>query len=486
MKTILEGLTFDDILILPNHSEILPKDVTLNTSLTSAIALNNPLISAAMDTVTEAKLAIALAHEGGLGIIHKNMPLETQVREVKKVKNCESGIVRNPITIEPEATLNELLTLMATHFISGVPVTKNEQLLGIVTHRDSCLEKNLEIPVAKIMTPKERLITVKEGTPFEEITNLLRENRLEKILIVDNAFRCRGLITAKDLQKAKEKPLASKDKQGQLRVGAAIGIGPDTKERTEALIKAGVDILCVDTAHGHSQSVINIVRHLKKEYPEIPVIAGNIATAAAAKALAYAGADVVKVGVGPGSICTTRIVTGVGAPQITAIMEVANALQGKPVSIIADGGIRYSGALCKALAAGAHAVMIGSLFAGTEEAPGEIELYQGQPYKTYRGMGSIGAMQQGSSDRYFQDTIEAIKFVPEGIEGRIPYKGALQAVIHNLLGGIRAGMGYTGCHNIKELHEKAQFIKITTAGMRESHVHNISITKEAPNYFKET
>lgn len=486
MKMIHEGLTFDDVLLLPDHSEILPKDVTLTTYLTSTITLNNPLISAAMDTVTEAKLAIALAQEGGLGILHKNMPLETQVNEVKKVKNFESGIVRNPITIEPEATLRELLTLMAANFISGVPVTKNKQLVGIVTHRDSQFEEDLELPVSEIMTPKERLITAQEEASPEEITNLLRRHRLEKILIVDKKFHCCGLVTAKDLQKAKAKPLATKDKQGQLRVGAALGIGPTTKERAAALIKAGVDVLCVDTAHGHSQSVIDIVRNLKKEYPEIPLIAGNIATAAAAKALADAGADAVKVGVGPGSICTTRIVTGVGVPQITAIIEVATALKGKPVAIIADGGIRYSGDLCKALAAGAHAVMIGSLFAGTEEAPGEIELYQGQPYKIYRGMGSLGAMQQGSSDRYFQETVELSKLVPEGIEGRIPYKGPLQTVILHLLGGVRAGMGYTGSHSIAELHKKAQFIKVTTAGMQESHVHNVSITKEAPNYFRET
>ncbi len=483
---IQEGLTFDDVLLLPDHSEVLPKDVTLTTQLTANILLNSPLISAAMDTVTEAKLAIALAQEGGLGIIHKNMSPEAQAGEVKKVKNFESGIVKNPITIEPEATLRELLEIMSANFISGVPVIKNKQLVGIVTHRDSQFEKDLARPVSEIMTPKERLITVKEEASPEEIINLLRQHRLEKILIVDKDFHCCGLITAKDLQKAKEKPLATKDKQGQLRVGAAIGVGPGSKERAAILINAGVDILCVDTAHGHSQSVINIVRDIKKEYPEIPIIAGNIATAAAAKALADVGANAVKVGVGPGSICTTRIVTGVGTPQITAIMEVATALKGKSVSIIADGGIRYSGDLCKALAAGAHAVMIGSLFAGTEEAPGEIELYQGQPYKTYRGMGSLGAMQQGSSDRYFQDSIELSKLVPEGIEGRIPYKGSLQTVIHHLLGGVRAGMGYTGSRNIDELHKKAQFIKVTTAGMRESHVHDVSITKEAPNYFRES
>lgn len=486
MKMIPEGLTFDDILLLPNHSEALPKDVSLVTQLTSTISLKSPLISAAMDTVTEAKLAIALAQEGGLGILHKNMPPEIQASEVRKVKNFESGIVRNPITIEPEATIRELLALMAAHFISGIPVvTKDKQLVGIVTHRDSRFEKNLELPVSSIMTPKERLITAKSQASADEIINLLHQHRLEKILLVDEGFHCHGLVTAKDLQKSKEKPLASKDKHGQLRVGAAVGVGADTKERARALIEAGVDILCVDTAHGHSQTVIETVRFLKKEYPDMPLIAGNIATAAAAEALAKAGADAVKVGVGPGSICTTRIVTGVGVPQITAIMEVATALKGRAVSIIADGGIRYSGDLCKALAAGAHVVMIGSLFAGTEEAPGEIELYQGRPYKTYRGMGSLGAMQQGSSDRYFQASIESSKLVPEGIEGRIPYKGPLQTVIHHLLGGVRAGMGYTGSKNIAELHKQAQFIKLTSAGMRESHVHNVSITKEAPNYFKE-
>lgn len=486
MKMIQEGLTFDDILLIPNHSEALPKDVSLVTQLTPTISLKSPLISAAMDTVTEAKLAIALAQEGGLGILHKNMSPEIQAGEVRKVKNFESGIVKNPITIEPEATIQELLTIMATHFISGIPVvTKDKQLVGIVTHRDSRFEKNLELPVSSIMTPKEQLITAKEQTSVDEIINLLRQHRLEKILLVDDKFHCYGLVTAKDLQKSKEKPLATKDKQGQLRVGAAIGVGPNTKERVRALIDAGVDILCIDTAHGHSQTVIEAVRFLKKEYPEIPLIAGNIATAAAAEALAKAGINAVKVGVGPGSICTTRIVTGVGVPQITAIMQVANALKGQPVSIIADGGIRYSGDLCKALAAGAHVVMIGSLFAGTEEAPGEIELYQGRPYKTYRGMGSLGAMQQGSSDRYFQANTESGKLVPEGIEGRIPYKGSLQTVIHHLLGGVRAGMGYTGSKNIAELHKEARFIKLTSAGMRESHVHNVSITKEALNYFKE-
>jgi IMP dehydrogenase len=485
MKLIKESLTFDDVLILPNHSSILPKDVTLITQLTPTITLKSPLISAAMDTVTEAKFAIALAQEGGLGIIHKNMSPEAQAKEVKRVKNFESGLVRNPITVDPDTSIRDLLQLMATHFISGVPVTRNKQLLGIVTHRDSRFEKNFALPVSHIMTPKERLITANEKASVEEIIHLLHQYRLEKILIVDEEFHCCGLVTAKDLQKSKEKPLASKDARGQLRVGAALGVGAGTKERAATLVAAGVDVLCIDTAHGHSQSVVDCIHWLKKQYPLIPLIAGNIATADAAEALAEAGADVVKVGVGPGSICTTRIVTGVGSPQITALMEVAAALKGRPVSIIADGGIRYSGDLCKALAAGAHAVMIGSLFAGTDEAPGDIELYQGQPYKAYRGMGSLGAMQQGSSDRYFQENVEASKLVPEGIEGRIPYKGSLQTVIRHLLGGVRAGMGYTGSATIAELHKKAQFIKLTAAGIRESHVHNVSITKEAPNYFRE-
>lgn len=485
MKSIAEGLTFDDVLLLPGYSEVLPHEVLLTTHLTPTLSLKTPLISAAMDTVTEARLAIALAQEGGLGILHKNMSLQAQVREVKKVKNFESGVVRNPITISPNTTLRELNALMATHFISGVPVTDNQKLVGIITHRDCRFEKDLDKPVHHIMTPKARLITANEHTSLEEIMGLLREHRLEKILLVDDQFHCKGLVTAKDLQKSQEKPLASKDAQGQLRTGAAIGIGPDTEARILALVAAGVDVLCLDTAHCHSKAVLDRVQWIKKQYPDLPLIAGNIATAAAATALAKAGADVVKVGVGPGSICTTRIVTGVGAPQITAIMTVAHALRGKPVSIIADGGIRYSGDVCKALAAGAHAVMVGGLLAGTEEAPGEIELYQGRPYKAYRGMGSLGAMQQGSSDRYFQMNTVASKLVPEGIEGRIPYKGPLSTVLHHLLGGVRAGMGYTGSRSLNTLHEQAQFIKLTAAGMRESHVHSVSITKEAPNYFRE-
>lgn len=483
---IQEGLTFDDILLLPNHSTVLPKDVSLETQLTAKITLKIPLISAAMDTVTEAKLAIALAQEGGLGIIHKNMPIDAQVQQIKKVKNFENGMVRNPITVSPETTLRELWKLMAIHSISGFPVIENDQLVGLVTHRDIRFEENLDKPTSHVMTPKERLITTKEQTNPKEIIDLLHRHRLEKILIVDEQFHCCGLMTAKDVQKTKEKPFATKDQRGQLCVGAAVGIGTNAKERAIGLIEADVDILCVDTAHGHAQRVLDMVRWLKTEFPDVPVIAGNIATADAAKDLIAAGADVIKVGVGPGSICTTRIVTGVGVPQITAIMNVAAALKGKSVSIIADGGIRYSGDLCKALAAGAHVVMIGSLFAGTEEAPGEIELYQSQPYKAYRGMGSLGAMQQGSSDRYFQDDLQqSNKLVPEGIEGRIPYKGPLQTVIYHLLGGLRAGMGYTGSRNLSDLHKKAQFIKLTSAGIRESHVHNVAITKEAPNYFRE-
>lgn len=485
MKMIQEGLTFDDILLLPNHSRVLPKDVSLETQLTPNINLKIPLISAAMDTVTEAKLAIALAQEGGLGIIHKNMSIDEQSDQVRKVKNFENGMVRNPVTVTPETTLRELHKLMVHYSISGIPVVENHQLVGIITHRDIRFEENLDQPASHVMTPKERLVTAREQATPEEIIDLLHRHRLEKILIVDEQFRCRGLMTAKDLRKTKEKPFATKDQRGQLCVGAAVGIGVKGKERTAALVEADVDIICVDTAHGHAQSVIDMVHWLKAHYPHIPLIAGNVATADAAKALAEVGAEVIKVGVGPGSICTTRVVTGVGVPQFTAIMEVAEALKGKPVTIIADGGIRYSGDLCKALAAGAHAVMIGSLFAGTEEAPGEIELYQSQPYKSYRGMGSLGAMQQGSSDRYFQDALELNKLVPEGIEGRIPYKGPLQTVIHHLLGGVRAGMGYTGSVGLADLHKKAKFIKLTAAGIRESHVHNVAITKEAPNYYRE-
>ena len=482
LRIIQDALTFDDVLLLPGHSTVLPKDVQLATLLTRSIQLNIPLLSAAMDTITEARLAIALAQEGGIGIIHKNMPIEEQARQVRKVKKFESGIVKDPFTVTPDITVRELLELTKLHNISGMPVVENEQLVGIVTNRDVRFEKNLDQPVAKIMTPKERLVTVTEGAGREEIITLLHKHRIEKVLVVDNKFRLRSLITAKDIQKAKEKPLACKDQYDQLRVGAAVGIGAGTPERVAALVNAGVDVIVVDTAHGHSQGVIDRVQWIKKNFPQVQVIGGNIATAAAAKALVDAGADAVKVGIGPGSICTTRIVTGVGVPQISAITNVVEALKGKNIPVIADGGVRYSGDVAKALAAGAHAVMIGSLFAGTDEAPGEVELYQGRSYKSYRGMGSLGAMTQGSSDRYFQETKETEKLVPEGIEGRVPYRGGLQIVIQQLLGGLRSGMGYTGCATIEELRTKAEFVRITSAGVRESHVHDVSIVKESPNY----
>jgi len=482
LRIIQDALTFDDVLLLPGHSTVLPKDVQLATLLTRSIQLNIPLLSAAMDTITEARLAIALAQEGGIGIIHKNMPIEEQARQVRKVKKFESGIVKDPFTVTPDITVRELLELTKLHNISGMPVVENEQLVGIVTNRDVRFEKNLDQPVAKIMTPKERLVTVTEGAGREEIITLLHKHRIEKVLVVDNKFRLRSLITAKDIQKAKEKPLACKDQYDQLRVGASVGIGAGTPERVAALVNAGVDVIVVDTAHGHSQGVIDRVQWIKKNFPQVQVIGGNIATAAAAKALVDAGADAVKVGIGPGSICTTRIVTGVGVPQISAITNVVEALKGKNIPVIADGGVRYSGDVAKALAAGAHAVMIGSLFAGTDEAPGEVELYQGRSYKSYRGMGSLGAMTQGSSDRYFQETKETEKLVPEGIEGRVPYRGGLQIVIQQLLGGLRSGMGYTGCATIEELRTKAEFVRITSAGVRESHVHDVSIVKESPNY----
>jgi len=482
LRIVQEALTFDDVLLLPGHSQVLPKNVALTTQLTRSIHLNVPLLSSPMDTVTEARLAIAMAQEGGIGIIHKNMSVEEQVKQVRRVKKFESGIVKDPISVSPNISVRELLQLTQAHNISGVPVVEGEQLVGIVTSRDVRFEKDLDQSIAKIMTPKERLVTVRENTDREEIINLLHKHRIEKILMVNDRFQLRGLITVKDIQKAKDKPLACKDDQGQLRVGAAVGVGPGTDERVAALVAAGADVVIVDTAHGHSQGVLDRVRWIKKNFPQVQVIGGNIATVAAAKALVEAGADAVKVGVGPGSICTTRIVTGVGVPQITAVSNVAEALKGTGVPIISDGGIRYSGDLSKAIAAGAHAVMIGSLFAGTEESPGEIELFQGRSYKSYRGMGSLGAMAQGASDRYFQEGKEIEKLVPEGIEGRIPYKGSLHSVILQMLGGLRSGMGYTGCATIAELREKAEFVKVTAAGMRESHVHDVSITKEAPNY----
>ncbi len=479
-----QALTFDDVLLVPAHSEVLPKDVELKARLTRDIELNVPLISAAMDTVTEARLAIAMAQEGGIGIIHKNMSILNQAEEVRRVKKFESGMVKDPIFVSPYGTVKELITIMEQHNISGVPVVDGEHLVGIITSRDIRFETNLDLPIAAAMTPKERLVTVREGASRETIRSLLHKHRIEKLLVVNEAFCLRGLITVKDIQKAKENPYACKDNAEQLRVGAAVGVGEGTDERVEALVDAGVDVIVVDTAHGHSQGVIERVKWIKKNFPHMQVIGGNIATGEAALALKAVGADAVKVGIGPGSICTTRIVTGVGVPQITAIANVAHALKGE-IPLIADGGLRFSGDLAKALAAGGCTVMIGGMFAGTEESPGEIELFQGRTYKSYRGMGSIGAMaqSQGSSDRYFQESsLGADKLVPEGIEGRVPYKGMVQTIIHQLLGGLRSCMGYTGCRTIDELHQKASFVRVTNAGMRESHVHDVSITKQAPNY----
>jgi len=484
MQIIQEALTFDDVLLVPAHSAVLPRDVELKTQLTRKITLNIPLVSAAMDTVTEARLAIAIAQEGGIGIIHKNMTIEQQAREVRHVKKYESGVIKDPITVSPDTSIRDVINLTRAKNISGVPVVIGDELVGIVTSRDLRFETRFDEAVSKVMTPKDRLITVSEHADPKEAVALLHKHRIEKVLVIDDAFHLRGMITVKDIQKAKDYPQACKDNQERLRVGAAVGTGPDTDERVAALVAAGVDVIIVDTAHGHSQGVLDKVRWVKQTYPDVQVIGGNIATASAALALVEAGADGVKVGIGPGSICTTRIIAGVGVPQITAVSDVADALKGTGVPLIADGGIRYSGDVAKALAAGAYSVMLGSLFAGTEEAPGEVELFQGRSYKSYRGMGSLGAMsqQQGSSDRYFQESNAVEKLVPEGIEGRVPYKGSLLAVIHQLLGGIRAGMGYTGSSNIQIMHEKAQFVRVTSAGMRESHVHDVTITKEAPNY----
>lgn len=484
LSILQQALTFDDVLLVPAHSLVLPKDVSLKTQLTRSIELNVPLLSAAMDTVTEARLAIALAQEGGIGIIHKNMTIAEQAEEVRRVKKFESGMVKDPVSVTPDVTVKELLDVMTRYNFSGVPVVDGEQLVGIITSRDIRFETNLALTVREVMTPKERLITVKEGASREEVRSLLHKHRIEKLLVVNDAFKLRGLITVKDIQKAKDNPYACKDSSGQLRVGAAVGVGEGTDERVAALIDAGVDVLVVDTAHGHSQGVLSRVAWIKKHFPDVQVIGGNIATAAAARDLYQAGADAVKVGIGPGSICTTRIVTGVGVPQLSAIANVVQELKGA-IPIIADGGIRFSGDVCKALVAGANTVMLGGMFAGTEESPGEIELYQGRTYKSYRGMGSIGAMSlsQGSSDRYFQDNTQgAEKLVPEGIEGRVPYKGHVQTIIHQLVGGLRSCMGYTGCATIDELHQKAQFVQVTNAGMRESHVHDVHITKQAPNY----
>jgi IMP dehydrogenase len=485
MQIIQEALTFDDVLLVPAHSTVLPREVSMQTKLTRGIALNIPLVAAAMDTVTEARLAIAIAQEGGVGIIHKNMTIEQQALEVHRVKKYETGVIKDPITVTPDVSIRDVLRLTQAKKISGVPVVDGDELVGIVTSRDLRFETRFDEPVSSVMTPKERLITVSENTNRKEVLALLHKHRIEKVLVVNDDFHLRGLITVKDIQKAKDYPNACKDEQERLRVGAAVGTGDGTEERVAALVNAGVDVIVVDTAHGHSQGVIDRVRWVKLHYPNVQVIGGNIATAEAALALVEAGADGVKVGIGPGSICTTRIVAGVGVPQMTAVSNVAAALKNTGVSIIADGGVRYSGDVAKALAAGADAVMLGGLFAGTEEAPGEVELFQGRSYKSYRGMGSLGAMsqQQGSSDRYFQEEADSVeKLVPEGIEGRVPYKGTMLAVVHQLLGGIRASMGYTGCATIAILHEKAQFVRVTSAGMRESHVHDVTITKEAPNY----
>lgn len=483
MRIIEEALTFDDVLLVPAHSTVLPKQVDLSAQLTRQIRLNIPLVSAAMDTVTESRLAIALAQEGGIGIVHKNLSIEAQAAEVFKVKKYESGVIKDPITVPPSTTIREVLALTRQHNISGVPVVDGAELVGIVTNRDLRFETRYDESVAKVMTPKDRLVTVKEGASREEVMALLHQHRIEKLLVVNDAFHLRGLITVKDIQKAQDKPNACKDEQERLRVGAAVGTGGDTEARVEALVNAGADVLVVDTAHGHSQGVIDRVAWVKKNFPDMQVIGGNIATAAAAKALVAAGADGVKVGIGPGSICTTRIISGVGVPQITAVANVAKALEGTGVPFIADGGVRFSGDLAKAIVAGAYAVMVGGMFAGTEESPGEVELYQGRTYKAYRGMGSLGAMQQGSSDRYFQDSSEGVeKLVPEGIEGRVPYKGSMLAIVHQLMGGLRASMGYTGCHNLEEMRTKPEFVRVTNAGMKESHVHDVTITREAPNY----
>ena len=485
MRIAKEALTFDDVLLQPGYSEVLPREVDLSTRLTAEISLNIPILSAAMDTVTEARLAIALAQEGGIGVIHKNMNIEEQARQVHTVKKYESGIVRNPITVTPEMSIREVIDLTRALGISGVPVVSENQTVGIVTGRDLRFETQLDAPVSSVMTPQERLVTVTEGADEEEVVSLLHQHRIEKVLVVGDNFELKGMITAKDFQKAKDFPRACKDSSGALRVGAAVGTGYDSDDRVDALVGAGVDVLVVDTSHGFSKGVLDRVSRIKQKYPDMQVIGGNIVTGDAAEALVKAGADGVKVGIGPGSICTTRVVAGVGVPQVSAVAEVAQALKKKGVPLIADGGIRYSGDIAKALVAGAYSVMIGGLFAGTEESPGEVELYQGRSYKSYRGMGSIGAMgqTQGSADRYFQDATEELeKLVPEGIEGRVAYKGSLIAIVHQLIGGVRAAMGYTGSSTIEEMRSKPQFVRITGAGMKESHVHDVTITKEAPNY----
>ncbi|MCX7201771.1 MAG: IMP dehydrogenase [Burkholderiales bacterium] len=483
MRLAKKALTFDDVLLVPAFSDVLPRETSLATRLTRGIGLNIPLVSAAMDTVTESRLAIAMAQEGGIGIIHKNLSPVEQAREVARVKRFESGIVRDPITVTPDMPVREGMGITQQHRISGLPVVRGRHVVGIVTNRDLRFETRLDEPVSSIMTPRERLVTVREGASLEEAKALMHQHRLERVLVIDADFALRGLITVKDILKSTEHPHASKDEFGKLRVGAAVGVGPDSDERIEALVKAGVDVVVVDTAHGHSQGVLDRIRWIKLNFPRVEVIGGNIATADAARALTEAGADGVKVGIGPGSICTTRIVAGVGVPQITAISEVAQALAGTGVPLIADGGIRYSGDVAKALAAGAYSVMMGSMFAGTEEAPGEVILYQGRSYKSYRGMGSLGAMADGAADRYFQDSSANVdKLVPEGIEGRVPYKGSVLSIVYQLCGGVRASMGYCGCRNVDEMRTRPSFVEITSAGIRESHVHDVQITKEAPNY----
>jgi IMP dehydrogenase len=485
MRLIQKALTFDDVLLVPAYSAILPRDTNLVTQLTRDITINIPLVSAAMDTVTEGRLAIAMATEGGIGIVHKNLKPAEQAKEVAKVKRYESGVLRDPITIHPDMTVQQVIQLSKEHGFSGFPVLQGKTVVGIITNRDLRFEEDLNAPVKSKMTPRERLVTVQEGASLEEAKRLMNKHRLERVLVVNDSFELRGLVTVKDIMKATEHPNACKDSEGKLRVGAAVGVGPDNDERVELLVKAGVDLIVVDTAHGHSQGVLDRVKWVKKHYPQVQVIGGNIATGEAAKALADHGADGVKVGIGPGSICTTRIVAGVGVPQITAVVNVAKALKGTGIPLIADGGVRYSGDVAKALAAGANSVMMGGMFAGTEEAPGEVFLYQGRSYKSYRGMGSLGAMSDGAADRYFQEDISAAnadKLVHEGIEGQVPYKGSVLSILHQLTGGIRSSMGYCGCKTIAELHEKASFVEITSAGVRESHVHDVKITKEAPNY----
>lgn len=484
MRVVDDGLTFDDVLLIPDYSDVLPREADLATQLTRGIELHIPLLSAAMDTVTEARLAITIAQEGGIGIIHKNMSPAEQALQVRSVKKFESGVIRDPITTTPGTSIGDVLALTRSQGISGVPVVEGGKLVGIVTSRDLRFENRFDAPVSEIMTPQDGLVTVGEGAEQDEVISLLHQHRIEKVLVVDDNFELRGMITVKDIQKADEFPNACKDSDERLRVGAAVGVGEGTRERVALLVEAGVDVVVVDTAHGHSRGVIETVGWIKQDYPDTEVIGGNIATAEAARALVEAGADAVKVGIGPGSICTTRIVTGIGVPQITAVSTVAAELGNSGVPLISDGGVRYSGDIAKVLVAGAHSVMIGSLFAGTEEAPGEVELYQGRSYKSYRGMGSLGAMSQthGSSDRYFQESGEIEKLVPEGIEGRVPYKGPLSAVVHQMTGGLRAAMGYTGCRTISEMRSKPKFLRVSAAGMRESHAHDVQITKEAPNY----